>query len=154
MAAECSVIILRSRKTWALVVGGGRDYLPAAMTKSTPMVGQYCVDVESFEEIAIPALHLDSDNSQLVVIDEIGKMELLSSKFRAQVYNNFGAKNAVIFATVPLSKGKPLEMVDNLKRRPDCKVIMLGILVTKLNRDGLVDEICDTITHSLAFISS
>ncbi len=47
-----------------------------------PQVSKYHVDVDSLEEIAIPALSKEAD---LYVIDEIGKMELFSEKFEEKV---------------------------------------------------------------------
>lgn len=50
-----------------------------------PRVGKYRVDVRSFEEVAIPALEEALREKDLVVIDEIGKMELFSERFRQLV---------------------------------------------------------------------
>jgi len=44
-----------------------------------PRVGRYRVDISSFEEVALPALA--SSDSDLVGIDEVGKMEFLSEEF-------------------------------------------------------------------------
>ena len=47
-----------------------------------PQVGKYSVDVLSFEEIALPvinkALNIERDKNTIVIIDEIGKMEMFS----------------------------------------------------------------------------
>ena len=56
-------------------------------------VGRYCVDVKSFESVAIPTLDLEKLKSEskpanyhvVVVVDEIGKMELFSRTFIDQV---------------------------------------------------------------------
>ena len=55
-------------------------------------VGRYCVDVKSFESVAIPTLDfkkLKSESKpasyQVIVVDEIGKMELFSRTFIDQV---------------------------------------------------------------------
>lgn len=50
-------------------------------------VGKYRVDLNSFERIAIPALENAIKNKSIIVIDEIGKMELFSIKFREMVKN-------------------------------------------------------------------
>jgi len=53
--------------------------------KSNYKVGKYFVDVDLFENIAIPALETAEIESDIVVIDEIGKMELFSKKFEETV---------------------------------------------------------------------
>ncbi|KAJ0041506.1 hypothetical protein Pint_28711 [Pistacia integerrima] len=45
-----------------------------------PTVGKYRVDVASFESLALPELQVRED-TDLFVIDEVGKMELFSSSF-------------------------------------------------------------------------
>ena len=47
---------------------------------TTPRVGKYAVDVESFESVALSIIERSHDVDVLVV-DEIGKMELLSPRF-------------------------------------------------------------------------
>jgi len=47
-----------------------------------PRVGKYRVDVRSFEQVALEALRRALKEKPLVVVDEIGKMELFSEGFR------------------------------------------------------------------------
>ena len=56
-------------------------------------------------------------------------MELFSSAFCNTVEHLFEMENIVILATIPMSKGKPIRLVDKLKGRPDVKLLM----VSKLN---------------------
>jgi len=67
------------------------------------------------------------------VIDEIGKMELLSSKFRNKLIDLL-ARPSNIFATIA-KKGKGF--IEQLKARNDIELIE----VTRENRDRLVGEI-------------
>jgi nucleoside-triphosphatase len=53
--------------------------------KTKYKVGKYFVNVEYFEEIAIPALEMAEKECDVIVIDEIGKMELFSEKFEKKV---------------------------------------------------------------------
>jgi nucleoside-triphosphatase len=48
-------------------------------------VGRYGVDVDAFDEIAIPSLERALEREELIVIDEIGKMELFSRRFRSLI---------------------------------------------------------------------
>jgi nucleoside-triphosphatase len=51
--------------------------------KGKHRVGRYGVDVEAFERIALNALETGKKEAELIVIDEIGRMELASSSFRS-----------------------------------------------------------------------
>ena len=50
--------------------------------RGVPRVGKYGVDTEAFERIALKALCFAGGERDFLVIDEIGKMELLSGSFR------------------------------------------------------------------------
>jgi nucleoside-triphosphatase len=93
-----------------------------------PRVGKYGVDLGSFEDLALPALEAAQDRT-IVVIDELGKMELQSAPFRRMIETLFeGGKSLV--ATVHVYKHP---FTDGLKRRTDIKVVKLA----KANRDNL-----------------
>ncbi len=57
------------------------------------------------------------------MVDEIGKMELFSKTFVSSLKRLFDSKSAIILATVPVSKGKLIPIVEDLKKRPDCQLI-------------------------------
>ncbi|RKX69760.1 AAA family ATPase [candidate division WOR-3 bacterium] len=59
-------------------------------------VGKYYVDLDVLERVAIPALAVDA---QLYAIDEIGKMEMLSERFRNEI-NRLLNSDKKILATV------------------------------------------------------
>ena len=48
-------------------------------------VGRYGVDLNRFEAVALPALERALGEKELIVIDEIGKMELFSERFQEMV---------------------------------------------------------------------
>jgi nucleoside-triphosphatase len=48
-------------------------------------VGRYGVDLSLFEALALPALERGLKEEELIVIDEIGKMELFSQRFQQMV---------------------------------------------------------------------
>ena len=118
------------------------DLMPPAMKKSCPSVGQYCVDVKSFEQLALKTL--DIGTSQLLVIDEIGKMELFSGQFSQAVQRVFDS-NVTVIATIPVLRNKPIPLVQGLRERSNVKLFE----VTKANRDGMVDEILSHLVEDL-----
>jgi 5-formyltetrahydrofolate cyclo-ligase len=70
------------------------------------------------EGFALPALHTPAVGG-VVVVDELGKMELASTAFREAVTKLFGRDVAVV-ATVHRARHR---FTDALKRRPDIQVI-------------------------------
>ena len=82
--------------------------------KSPFQVSKYKIDLKAFEEIALEALEKGLEDPRiLIVIDEIGRMELFSKKFQKLVIKAFNAPNKVL-ATIML---KPHPFCDKLKKR-------------------------------------
>jgi nucleoside-triphosphatase len=63
---------------------GGRGVLAHVDLPGPPRVGRYGVDLPAFERLALAALAASSAGG-VVLIDELGKMELASEAFRAAV---------------------------------------------------------------------
>lgn len=102
--------------------------------KSFRKVGKYFVDLEGFEAVALPEMDKEAE---LVIIDEIGKMELYSSKFKFQLLHNLNNEN--VLATITKKGGG--NYVELMKKRVDIELIEL----TKKNRDGIVNELLERI---------
>jgi nucleoside-triphosphatase len=92
-----------------------------------PRVGRYGVDLEAFEREALPAM--EPPESGVVIVDELGKMELASAGFREAVLGLFDGRVSLV-ATVH-AHSHPF--TDGLKRRGDVEVVGL----TRGNRDEL-----------------
>jgi nucleoside-triphosphatase len=108
-------------------VDGERGTLAHVDLPGPPRVGKYGVDLDALERLAIPALRRTAGT--LVVIDELGKMELASRLFRDAVEELF-ASDAAVVATVHAFRHK---FTDALKARPDVERLQ----VTAANRDDL-----------------
>lgn len=106
---------------------GRRGVLAHVNFPGPPRVGRYGVDVAVFERLALPALQAAAD--EVVVLDELGKMELASEAFRKTLTVLF-ARPIRIVATVHASRDP---FTDALKRRPDVEVVR----VTARERDDL-----------------
>jgi len=111
----------------------GKEATLASVGRKEPTVGRYSVHLEEFEKLILPRLDPETSPADLYVIDEIGKMELLSSKFRNKLIDLL-ARPSNIFATIA-KKGKGF--IEQLKARNDIELIE----VTRENRDRLVGEI-------------
>lgn len=53
--------------------------------KIGPKFGSYGINIEDFERIALKAIEFALKECDIIVIDEIGKMEFLSEKFREKL---------------------------------------------------------------------
>ncbi|MBN1188330.1 MAG: nucleoside-triphosphatase [Dehalococcoidales bacterium] len=75
-----------ARLGFRLVTLDGRSTLLAHIDiRSRFRVSRYGVDIEGFDEVGVKALQDALFSSQLVVIDEIGRMELFSETFKKTV---------------------------------------------------------------------
>jgi len=75
---------------------GREGVLASVDLKDGPRVGQYRVDLASFESVGVEALRQALAREGCVVIDEIGKMELCSAAFQAAVMELFGSGRSVL----------------------------------------------------------
>jgi nucleoside-triphosphatase len=115
---------------------GAREVLAHVDLPGPPRVGRYGVDLPAFERVALPALRTPRSGG-VVVVDELGKMELASTPFREAVDELLGRDVAVV-ATVHLARHR---FTDALKRRPDVQLIQ----VTEGTRDALPERLRDLL---------
>ena len=64
--------------------------------KSKYQVGKYKVNLKDLEEIGVSALEKAVKEKKVVLIDEIGKMELFSEKFKRVVLKALNSENKVL----------------------------------------------------------
>jgi nucleoside-triphosphatase len=75
----------------------GRDGILAHVSTVGPFrVGRYGVDVDAFDEIAIPSLERALEREDLIIIDEVGKMELFSRRFRSLILRILGSDKKIL----------------------------------------------------------
>ena len=115
-------------------LNGGRRTLAHVEIKSQHRVGRYGVDKDGFEKF-LATLDLLNPCVELIVIDEIGKMELFSNRFRNLVCDALNADKQVL-ATIPL-KGN--DFIRKIKLRDDIHLMEL----TYANRDRLPEAILE-----------
>lgn len=112
------------RQGFRLVTLDGNNVMLAHVRiKSTYKVGKYGVDLVSFEQVGVAALSRAIAECPVVVIDEIGKMELFSEAFRQAVLEALSSGKKVL-GTIML---KPHPWADEVKRRPEVNLILLSL---------------------------
>ena len=117
---------------------GPMGHLHISILKAASRVGKYGVDVAGFEESVVPILDVERADSELFVIDEIGKMECFSERFVVAVRRLFASEKPVL-ATVA-QKGSGL--ISEVKNYPNVELFAL----TTANRDKVTDEILEILS--------
>lgn len=117
----------------AETLAGDSCVLAHVDVRSPYRVGRYRVDLTSFEALILPAIDPTQISARLIVIDEIGKMECFSARFRKLVVAAMKSDRAVL-ATIALRGNS---YVEGLKARSDVTLLH----VTRQNRDELVDQV-------------
>jgi nucleoside-triphosphatase len=100
-------------------------------------VGKYGVDVRAFEQIAIPELENAINQKTTVIIDEIGKMELFSTRFRELLGLIFQSDISILASIYYKSRN----FCDRLKKHPDVQLINM----TPSNRAELARKILELL---------
>jgi nucleoside-triphosphatase len=73
----------RLRKGFLMRTFDGQERVLASKgMKSSHQLGKYGVDINALENVGIPALKLALEAKDMIVIDEIGSMEMMSERFR------------------------------------------------------------------------
>ena len=130
------------RKGFEVVtLDGRRQVLSHVSIPGAHRVGRYGVDLAGFEKL-LETLDLRHSHSQLVILDEIGKMECLSQRFIQEVEVLLDSPKMLIATVVLKGGGFPAKV----KRRPDCQVVT----VTLSNRSTLADSLLPEISNMLA----
>ncbi len=121
----------------------------ATIKKSDPHVGKYKVDVQNVEEFAVKSISKikgyshgkDTPNKELMVIDEVGKMEMLCPQFLPAVHDILNENTSpdmkrIVIGTIPTPRyGRVIQAIEEIRARDD--VIILH--VTKENRNEVKD---------------
>jgi nucleoside-triphosphatase len=114
--------------------GGEKAVLAHVDVGSRHRVGRYGVDVAALDEIVEDALTLD-DATDVYLVDEIGKMECASTRFRASL-NALLDSDRPLVATVAL---RGTGFITEVKNRADVEVWK----ATKENRDQMPERIIE-----------
>ncbi|OVA00627.1 AAA+ ATPase domain [Macleaya cordata] len=109
-----------------------------------PSVGRYKVDLTSFESLALPELQVKED-TDLFIIDEVGKMELFSSSFFPAVLKVLES-NIPLLASIPIPKfGRDIPGVARMRNHPGATIFTLNTS----NRDAVKEQIYSQLVDIL-----
>ncbi len=116
----------------------GREGILASVNLASPYrVGRYGVDVESLERVGVEAIYNALASKEIVVIDEIGKMELYSKKFQEAVLTVLDSPCRLL-GVIHMAR---IPVLDRIRQRPDVRVLE----VNGQNNDQVGEEVISLI---------
>ena len=108
------------------VKSSARGRLARKGLKSKAKTGAYGVDVHSFEQVAIPLLKQSSGQPRIIVIDEVGRMEMHSAAFSDAVRWLMADPDVVIIGSVAAPRyGHVVPLAEEIKARDDVTTLHL-----------------------------
>ena len=125
------------RRGFELVSLDGRRGVLAHVDERGPArVGKYGVDVAGFERF-LEVIDFFGERYQIIIVDEIGKMECFSPKFRTLLGQLLDSEKPLV-ATIALKGGG---IIEQTKSRSDVTLVN----ITRRNRDGLLSELINSL---------
>ncbi len=103
-------------------------------------VGKYGVNLENFHRVALPALEFRS-GIELIVVDEVGKMECLSERFVAALERLWAVPVPLLITVAEKGGG----YIQRVKEKPD-KVLLS---VTPATRDDLPHHVLKLLGRAI-----
>ena len=104
-------------------------------------VSKYGVDLEALDAVGVPAIERATAEAELVVVDEIGKMELFSNRFRQAVLSALESGKPLL-GSIMLA---PHPWADAVKARSEVSLILL----TEANRRRVETELLSELRKRL-----
>ncbi|NHV06490.1 MAG: NTPase [Thaumarchaeota archaeon] len=114
------------------IYSGETEVFASISFKFGPRLGKYGVNISAFNEVAIKAIDFAVDNCNIICVDEIGKMEFFSEKFKNKI-------NSLMLLSKPLVAVLHRDFVNQFKRYGEV------IEVTPTNREKLPEELVNRI---------
>jgi nucleoside-triphosphatase len=139
-----AAILEEGRRVGFSIVGlhGGSGVLAHVDHEGPFRVGKYGVKPEDLERVGVPSIREAVEHSRLVVMDEIGRMELCSPAFQEAVGHALDSATPVL-GTLQDRKNV---FLDSIRARPDVEVVR----VSAGNRECLVPVLRDRVMELLA----
>ena len=119
-----------------------KGWLASLHQERGPQVGKYRVNIDDLNEIGVKAILEACEKLDVVVIDEIGPMELFSEQFREAVKKAVESRKLLV-STIHWKMGN--ELIDSIKKREDAEIHIL----TDVNREHVLETI---IREALDFL--
>lgn len=110
--------------------------------ESSITVGKYGIDIDALETIGVKAISDASVSADIIIIDEVGKMEVESKKFVETVKAALDTDKPLILT---LHKKSRNPLLQDIRRRDDVRILE----VTPINRNLLPYKIIKLLKGEL-----
>jgi nucleoside-triphosphatase len=131
------------RQGFRIVTLDGQEGILAHVGISSPyQISKYRVDTAALERVGVSALRRAVQEFDLIVIDEIGKMELISPQFREGVTRAINSDKKVL-GTIMFN---PHPFADEIKRHPEVEIL----LVTKANHIEVMGKVLNWLWEDVS----
>jgi nucleoside-triphosphatase len=107
-----------------------KDILAHVDFESKIMVGRYKVNLDALEQVGVKAIESANDNCDIIIIDEVGRMEVESEKF-VEIVKKVLEEDKPLILTLHKKSRNPL--LQDIRRRDDVRILE----VTPINRNLL-----------------
>jgi nucleoside-triphosphatase len=107
-----------------------KDILAHIEFESKITVGRYKVNIDALENIGVHAIEEAIENSDVIIIDEVGRMEVESEKF-VDIVKKVLEEDKPLILTLHKKSRNPL--LQDIRRRDDVRILE----VTPINRNLL-----------------
>jgi len=121
---------------------GQRGWLAHVNQPTGPQVSKYRVNLHDLDQIGVKAIQNALRDAEVVIVDEIGPMELFSSTFK-QVIKDAIDSQKLLLGVIHHSARDPI--IDSIKRRIDTEIVE----VTMENRQQLHNLLIQKTIQSL-----
>ena len=118
---------------------GRRGILARIGHGAGPRIGKYTVNIDDLENLGVRAIEEAMERCDVIVVDEVGPMELKSSKFVKVVEKLLTLENKHVILTVHQRARDPIVM--RVKERTGEELITLN----EYNRDEMVSYVISRI---------
>ena len=125
---------------------GQRGWLAHINQPTGPKISKYRVNLTDLDAIGVNSILDAIRNADIIIVDEIGPMELFSSAFRDAVVQAVES-NKPVLGTIHF--GLRDSLVNSIKKREDAEIFE----VTYENRETLHNLIIDKVVQSLQKLS-
>ena len=105
-------------------------------------VNGYGVDLDTLDEVGVKAIRKAAENNDVILVDEIGKMQVKSEKFNKTVKAAMEVDKPMILTFQKKSRNPLLQ---DIRRRDDVRMLEL----TDVNKDLLPYKVVDLIDEEL-----
>lgn len=116
---------------------GKRQRIADVNLQSDIRMGRYGIDIVAFEDFVLQSISNSSSTSKIIIIDEIGPIQFLSTKFKQQINNILTGPNCVI-GTIFYNKHPD---IDKIKKIPGIKIYSM----TRENRNTILENVIHEI---------